>query len=406
MTNWLPAASADLFQLAVDGMIRDHGGPGSLGQFIVRFEHAVDLARLRAGLARLARRHPLLLATPARRRAWPGWRLRLGRTAEMEQAASAETVAAQHLHSVQSDLLRLAVAPRAVVCTFDHRRIDARGAALMLAALDQPATPRDLASDPTFRELAGLPPGAAALGCLARTLLPALRPLRQSPPWRPPLGAAAPLQFADGILAGTALARVTARQTAMVGRFGETAFLMGAWARVLDRHGAAGRLQVHALAMDDRRPGEAVLAANRHSLALLGLAAGARGELASAAKAAAAAQRAWLSAGADRAMAAALRFTPFLSQRLVRAQLGDFHGGLSASTLIANSGVMRLPTNWLGGTVLGIDHRATLPHRPGLALFTSRDPRGWCLTVGRAGATSGWPSAARLLSDLLAELDP
>jgi hypothetical protein len=385
MKAWLPAASADIFQHHLHEMICDHGGAGSVGSVTLRLDGDIDLPRLAEAWITLQRRCPLLGAKPGKRRGHPGWIIAGGRPSALVRGSIG-------LGDLDPLRVRLGCVGRAVTLLFDHRICDERAAEEVLAAIGLLAAGRPAVldwADPAARELDGLPAGWLQRASAMHPLRAALRPLRLAPAWRPLHDqAAAPMVWHDLILAGDVLSLIVSNQLAEIGRFGRSFFLLAAIARALDQHGASGRQQLFALALDDRPPSTGALLANRHALALLALGAGERDSRMAAAQAAQAALRTWVRSRSDRAMAAALRVSPWLSRRWVRAQLGRFAGGVDATCLLSHVGKLRIPEVWLDCRIIDITRRVAIPHTPGLVVLSGEDPRGWCLSIGMTASVA------------------
>lgn len=388
----LRGGGADVFHHLVDATIRRNGGPGSLGQVILRCQPDPDPVAIARGLARLAADARPLGARC--RWSWRGvrWQLLGPAPLSVESGPDLEALAGEHLHRPLAEGcgLRLGLGPGGVVLTWDHRLLDARGAIGLLTALPGLAAGGRLgecwwAAD--YRELPELPAPTAHRGRLARNLLPLLRPTRLATLWRPRHGgAAAPLVIHDLRLDAGETALLDSRIRQVAGRFGETAFLLAALAGALESLGGARGDFLFPLAVDARPAGDPRRLANCHGFTMLLLAAGrATTDFPRAVAELKAAQRAWLAADGLRAMTSSLTFFPLLGQRLARAQLGNFRAGLSATCLIANTAQSRLPDTWFGSAVLGLDHRVSLPHAPGLAVLFNRDLRGAGATIIATG---------------------
>lgn len=384
--------SADVFHALVDHGIRQAGGPGALGQLVLRCAPPPDAQMLTAALARLGADAWILGARC--RWTWRGvrWQVRGPATIPIETGDDLDHLSQIHLHRAlpAGCALRIGHAPGGLALTWDHRLLDARAAMGILEALPALAAGARLTDTwwaDGYREHPELPPTAAARGKLARGLLPLIRAARLATLWRPTHGpaagpAAGPLLIHDLRLDAAETAALDARIRTAAGRFGETAFLLAALAAALEQVGGQRGDLLFPLAVDARTPGSTRRLANCHGFSLLLLPRGlATTDLTAATGALKAAQRAWLAADGIRAMTSSLTFFPLLGRRMARAQLGNFKPGLSASCLIANTAMARLPTQWFGTTLLGIDHRVSLPHAPGLAVIFSRDARGAGATI-------------------------
>lgn len=376
-------SASDAFHHVVDGVIRRSGGPGNLGQLRIHLDPGYDRAAIAATWAALGQQLRIARA-PVRR-----WCFQVPRQGALAAVSDERPLAAAGLTDLRTGLagdehLRLRLATDGVVVTWRHTVADARGIQGLLMALPQGG--REPWQQAGYRADADLPPTAALRGQAARGAVALLKPLRLRPLLRPAGlrgNHGAPLACVHLAL-GAATATVDERVRASVGRFGETAFLLAAVAGALAELGD-GQI-VFPLAADTRRPGETRLLANAHSFLFLAVDAGlARSDLSATARHLRDAHKAWIAADGSTKLLASLSWLPLLGERIARYQLGFGRPGLLASACVANSGRSLLGDTWFGTTVRGIDHVATVPGHPGVAVLFHRDVRGLCVDVVIAG---------------------
>jgi hypothetical protein len=231
---------------------------------------------------------------------------------------------------------------------------------------------------------------AAERGKLAQGSLEHLRPHRLAKLWRPPVefgNEAAPIARTTLALGPEATAVADKRQLAVSGRFGETPFLLACLAAALEEVGGVRGDLLFPLAVDARPRQGGALLANQHAFVFLRIPSGLPSrDLPAAAKHVKEAHRAWVAFGMPERMSASLSFFPYLGERMARMQISNFHAGVAASCLVANTGASPLPATLFDAEVLAVDHAAALPGMPALGALFHRDRRGLCCDVLAAGA--------------------
>ena len=422
----LPLSGADYFHHLVHRLIVRRGGPGNCGQVRLVMATPPDAAAVATAWRCVGARLWTVGGTyrAGLRGAW--FRVRGPAQLTVDHGPCLTEMADRHWRAGLPDdgaRARLGIAigsEPGLVLTWDHRLCDARGAMALLAAMPGFATEAvaaDGAEDivagspeirgrirwrswlPRAREHAELPASLGERGTLARAALPHLGQRGRGDIWRPPGSVgniASPLVHTGMVLGPEVTALATARQRATSGRLGETAFLIAGLAAALDdvradSPGESGDF-LFPLAIDARAGAAGVnldidgLLENRHGFVFLRLPAGlARADLAQAAKVVTAGLRAWLADGAERKLAAALSFFPWVGERLAGAELGGGCPGVAASCLVANTGMTAVPASSFGAAVVGVDHRVAVPAVPGLAVLFHRDARGLAWDVIAAG---------------------
>jgi hypothetical protein len=406
----LPLSASDAFHLIIDRQIRRDGGPGNLGQLLLRSDRPLQAEALAAAWRALGAQVPLLAARIGGGLRGPRWRVPRRALLELRRSPlGLDALGHDELRAPASALMRLAVSDHpgaaGAVLTWDHRLCDARGAQGVLAALPRLAAGGRLDeawARPAYRRAAELPSSAALRGRLAQAAIRLLAPLHRDRLLRPAgLGrnAAAPVHVHHRVLTTEESTLADARARAAVGRLSETPFLLAAVAAALEDLDRRGGDLLFPIAADLRKPGETALFANRHGFLMLPLAAGAaRDDLGAAARALKAAHREWLAADGITKLLAAISWFPFAGGWFPRYQLGCGRPGLAASCLAANTGRSLLSGEWFGATVLGTDHVVVPPGHPGVAVLFHRDARGLGLDVVVTGAL-----ARRLPPQRLAE---
>lgn len=393
----IPLSASDVFHRSLDQQIRRDGGPGNLGQLCLRTDRPVQIEALRAAWRTLAAQAPILGARIAGGVRGPRWLVPASIDLDLHCAgAPLDEVAQRELRAGAEELIRLAASTHAgspgVVLTWNHQLCDVRGVQGIIVALPRLARGEALGeawSAPDYRHDVEVPRVPAQRGRLAQGAMRLLRVLGRRDLARPAgrtRNAAAPVRVHHRVLGHTLTAQVDARAKAVVGRFGETPFLIAAVAGALAAAGVEGDM-LFPLAVDLRRPGETRLFANRHGFLMLPLAgAVVRQDLGAAALAVKAAHRDWLAADGVTKLLAAISWFPYAGPWFSRYQLGGGRSGLAASCLAANSGRSPLAGDWFGAVITGIDHVAVPPGQPGVAVLFHRDERGLCLDVVVTGA--------------------
>jgi hypothetical protein len=395
----LPFSGIDFFHHVVHRLIRDHGGAGNHGQLRVGLARAPDAARVAAAWRRAGASAWTIGARMRSTIRGPAWIVRGPAHLRVEVGEQLEAVADEQLRGGLAEdgpRMRLGcatgTADPGLVLTWDHRLCDARGAIGLLSALPSLATGRLLRErwwQPGHRASPGIPVRAAERGKLAQGSLEHLRPHRLATLWRPavdPGNEAAPIARCPLVLGLDATAVADKRQLAASGRFGETPYLLACLAAALEEVGGVRGDLLFPLAVDARPRQGGALLANQHAFVFLRIPAGlASRDLPAAAKQVKEAHRAWIAFGMPEKMSASLSFFPYLGERLARMQISNFHAGVAASCLVANTGASPLPATLFDAEVLAVDHAAALPGMPGLGALFHRDRRGLCCDLLAAG---------------------
>ena len=375
----LRLSASDVFHHLVHGMIRRQGGRGNYGQFRIRLGPGLDVQAL------------IQAWTQASQRMWPlrarvvGWNWAIPTDSRaLPVARSNQLLDAAAMQDLRQGLgvreqARLTIASDGVLVTWRHALMDARGMQILLSQLAGGV--REPWWQANYRGHPEIPARAAERGRAAQATIPLLRPDRLAPLLRPAGmrgNAAAPIHTHSMVL-GAHTEHVDARIRSTVGRFGETAFLLAAVAAALAEQSpenSTGNV-LFPLAADCRKPHETRSLANAHGFVFLSV----PGELARRDLRAAAvhlrdAHKAWIGANGTRALMSSISWMPLLGTRLARNQIGFGHAGLHASACVANAGRSLLTGPWFGAAIQGIDHTATVPGHPGVAVLFHRDDRG------------------------------
>lgn len=370
------AGPADHFAELLDRMVRRAGGPGNLGQLVVRTVQPPDPGVVASAWTALRRAHPLI--DGRWRRSLRGVSLGRGRdsgdsappvTGDLDRAARAGF--AGDWRRPPWCRLVLADGPDSAGCvlTWDHRFCDARSAmSLLRETAEPPATAGD-------RDRCGAdsPRDLRERGRLAREAGRMLHELDTGRCWRPPRrGRSVRPVHRRMVLAGPDLERYRERQRRIGGRFGETAFFLAAFARACrSRHRGSGHF-LFPMAVDERR-GRPLGLGNHHGFQFLRCGVEVVDEgLAAATAALTASQRDWLVRDGSRKLLASFSFVPWVPDTLIRTQLGQGGAGLAASSLVANTGPSLVPDTLFGVPVLDVRHGLHPPAHPGLALLCHR----------------------------------
>ncbi|HYE06843.1 MAG TPA: hypothetical protein VEL07_15105 [Planctomycetota bacterium] len=391
---------SDAFHWLLDGAIRRGGGPGTSAQLRLRLARpVVDRAALANAWRRLGERAWMLAATPSINALRAYWRVRgpaALRVAFVDDArldALALAELARGFPAAGGEHARLSCAgdpaEPGIVLTWSHRLFDARGALALVNALAAGGRIDDPWWKPGYRDAMAHQP-AAQRGREARRSLDFVKPLRRTVVLTPLTHAApaAPLIWhGEGL--GDATAACDARLRQAAGRFGETPFLLACVAATLEEvFGERGDC-VFPLAVDARTPGQARRLANAHGFLLLRCPMGlASADLGRAARHLRDDHRRWVAEEGVAALDAALSWTTVVGPRLAHAELGGGRSGVTASCLVANVGRADPPATLFGSELLGVDHAAAVPGRPGLAVLFHRDRRGLGFAVVATAAVA------------------
>lgn len=397
---------SDAFHWLLDGTIRRGGGPGNIAQLRLRLARpVVERAALADAWRQLGERAWMLAARPRINALRAYWSVRgparlavafadqagLDALALAELARGIDVAAGEHVRLACAG----AVAEPGIVLTWNHRLFDARAAMALIAALPGGGRIDDAWWTPGYRDAMAQKP-AAQRGREARRSLDFVKPLRRVTVLTPLAYAApaAPLLW-HGECLGDATAACDARVRQAAGRFGETPFLLACVAAALeDAFGPRGDC-VFPLAVDARAPGQARRLANTHGFLLLRCPSGlASSDLGLAARHLRDEHRRWLAGEGMVALDAALSWTTVIGQRLASSELGGGKSGVTASCLVANTGRSDLPGMLFGAELLGVDHAAAVPGRPGLAVLFHRDRRGLGFAVVATAAVARRESPA------------
>jgi hypothetical protein len=406
---------SDYFHWVLDRAIRRDGGAGNIGQLRVRLRAPLaNSDALCAAWKRLGEQAWTIGADIGRTWRGPQWRVRGPFRPKLHHGKTVDGLADRHLSvrldGGQTGLIRLGYASSerdpGIVLTWNHQLLDARGAMALLAALPGLADGRHLREkwwEPSYRACDEVPRDPAARGRLARAAIPLLREhgespwLRASPARNEPL----PLDIHHRTFTPSDTQRCDARQRAACGRFAETPFLMAAVAAALEQALGRRAQAMFPLAVDSRGANATRWLANCHSYLMLSVPPGkATDDLACAARALKDAHKTWIANDGSAKLMSSLSWFPYLGFSLSRAQLGMNRAGIAGSCLFANTGKTQVPEQLFGREVIGVDHAATVPGAPGLAVLFRRDRRGFGFDVITGGRVSREIPATRL-ADLI-----
>lgn len=254
-----------------------------------------------------------------------------------------------------------------VILTWQHMLADARGIQELLAALPDGSLPPP--EDPAARWCG--PRTWAQRGRLAQRVLPLLRPLRSTAHWRPAqTGAPQPLVWQHLHFDAAQTSQIDAHQRRLTGRFQTTAFQLAILAHTLARLRPAATRFRFPLAVDLRHSTSPWLA-NAHGLMMLACTED-PDQPDRTSRELARAQKAWLAAEGPEAFLAAASFLPWVPEPLWRRELGERRSGVAGSCICACPGTSPFGPTWAGRHILAVEHLATIPAEPGLAVLFHR----------------------------------